>query len=367
LKLFHYYPTALQGEFGTAISIQGWTSSLARRGQHVKLVVDQARANLPCPPGVELIRLQHKYRPERPAISLAPYMRDADVVVLHGGWLIGNLLVAAEARRLGLPYVVTPHGAYYPQVFTRRSSLRKAFWWRTVERPYLERAAAIHLFFASEKQHLLLRGVARPFLIAPNGFDAPEGRSWVPAGDPYFTWLGRYDLHHKGLDLLVRGIASMEPGDRPDVRLVGVDWRGGRAKLEELVDELAISNRVSVEGPIYGEEKWTMLSGSRGFLYPSRWDASPVAVVEAIAIGVPTLVGPFPVGEHIAEQGGAFLVDADPLAIADGLKRMASADADAIGRRGAQIVSEQLSWDAVSATWLAQALPMFETGAKPKK
>lgn len=292
--------------------------------------------------------------------TLRPHLRRADVLVVHGGWSLDTLAAAREARSMGIPYVVTAHGVYYPQVFERRKVWLKHRWWTAFERPHLDRALAVHLFFAPEVDDLRRRSVASPVVLAPNGFDAPGSLRWSPAGEPYLLWLGRFDPHHKGLDLLLQAVRRLPNDERPRIRLVGVDWHGKRATVKDMVERLGVSRHVSLERPVYGEEKWKLLQESRGFVYPSRWDASPIAVLEAASIGVPLLLTRFHVASFLGERGAAFQVDPSPEGLADGLLRILEPGAEEVGRRAAQVVADELSWERVAVSWRDQVGALLE-------
>src|SRR5437899_11643626 len=129
LKVTQYYPTALSGEFGTASSVRGWSQALASAGADIKLVVDQELMRLPSPEGVECLPVPQVFRGRiRLPSKLELLTKDADVVVLHGGWVADNLIVARRAARQGVPYVVTAHGVYHPRVLGRRKVALKRAW-----------------------------------------------------------------------------------------------------------------------------------------------------------------------------------------------------------------------------------------------
>jgi glycosyltransferase involved in cell wall biosynthesis len=89
-------------------------------------------------------------------------------------------------------------------------------------------------------------------------------------------------------------------------------------------------------------------------VYPSRWDACPNSLLEAVSLGIPSLVTPYPLGRDLAANHGAILADADPPALAEGLVRLNSNDAAAVGRRGAELTRRRFDWDQVAAAWLKQ-------------
>lgn len=354
MNVVHYYHWALKGDFGTGIAVRGWSEWLARTGDDVRLLAGTSGAKVSVPEGVQLVPL-----PETPNDlpipgSLRKHFRGADAVVLHGGWDVRNLIAASDARAVDVPYIVNPHGGYYPQVFERRKVALKRVWWTTLERRYLERALAVHLFFEDEIDHLARRGFRPRTILAPNGFVAPAGVEWQPSDDPYLVWLGRYDREHKGLDLLVEAVARLPRPERPRIRLHGVNWKRQMPLIARMVEESGTGEWITVGSPVYGSEKWRLLAGAHGFLYPSRWDASPIAVVEAVSIGLPTLVTSFPLGRFISDRGGAIGIEATSEAIAGGLRRLLDPDAVTIARRGADVIRTELSWERVVASWRAQ-------------
>jgi glycosyltransferase involved in cell wall biosynthesis len=162
-------------------------------------------------------------------------------------------------------------------------------------------------------EHLASLGIRSPVVIAPNWIAAPYGVRWDGGSGGYLLWLGRYDPVNKGLDVLLRAMRLFPETDRPRLLLHGRDWRGGRSAVERLVRSLDLEETVTVGGPIYGHDKWRLMAQAAGFLYPSRWEASPTAVTEAVSIGTPTLVADYPLGRLLASHGGALLADLNPL------------------------------------------------------
>jgi glycosyltransferase involved in cell wall biosynthesis len=92
-----------------------------------------------------------------------------------------------------------------------------------------------------------------------------------------------------------------------------------------------------------------------GFVYPSRWEACSNSVLESTSLGVPTLTTDNPLGQWLARRGGAYAVPTGVEAIAGGLRKLASgSEAALVGKRGAEAVRDELSWDAVARIWLPQ-------------
>jgi glycosyltransferase involved in cell wall biosynthesis len=167
--------------------------------------------------------------------------------------------------------------------------------------------------------------------------------------------MGRFDVETKGLDLLLRALASMNPNARPPVRLHGPDWRGGKQRTAQLVRELGLEDVITIGPALYGSQKWEALRDCRLFVFPARWDGQSVMVLEAAAAGAPLLVtSTTPIGRMMASQQAALAVDATAEAIASGIVRGLSSEAATLGVRASQVVRERFSWPAVAESYRRQ-------------
>jgi len=354
LRIVRYHPRALVGDGGMTNSIKKWSRGMVNAGAHVRIVCE-GRAEPPRDDRLEWKPVPHRGpNAMRTAVGLEEAFEGGDVVVLHSGWTFHNIRAAATARKLGIPYFLEPRGAYDPAIVHRRPLVKKA-WWLGLEGPLVRDARAIHVFFEQERPHLDALGYHGPVLVASNGVEAPPRDLWDGGSGGYLLWLGRFDPEHKGLDILLDAMTRLPADSRPQLRLYGPDWRGRKAQVQSMIEALGLQAHVSLGPAAYGEEKRRLLVEAAGFVYPSRWDACPNSVLEAISLGVPTLVTPYPLGSFFAEKKGAFVAEPNPESLADGLRRLLSTHATAVGRRGAEITRTELSWDQVARAWLAQA------------
>lgn len=358
-RIVRYYPRAAVGDGGMTRAVRRWADAVAALGPEVDIVFDGGE------PPVERgtarwVPLGHRGRPPvRLPIGLEQVLLGADLLVIHSGWTAHGALAARQARRLGVPYLLEPRGAYDPHIFRRHDPWRRIFW-TAAERRVVRGAAAIHVFFESERPNLDTIGYRGPLVVVPNGVDSPAQPPWTGGGG-YILFLGRFDPQHKGIDLLVRAVARLSPTDRPAVRLCGPDRRGGRARIVRLVSELAVGRWVTVEPAVYGEPKRALLTAADGFVYPSRWDACPNAVLEAVSLGVPTLCTPYPLGIDLAGRGGALLAAADPDGLAAGIAALGDhRRAAGLGVAGAAAARAGFAWTSVAESWLSQVRAVLD-------
>ncbi|HEX4646840.1 MAG TPA: glycosyltransferase [Verrucomicrobiae bacterium] len=110
-------------------------------------------------------------------------------------------------------------------------------------------------------------------------------------------FLGR--LHEKkGCDLLLKAFHKLLRGNSacfPDsmqahLIIAGPDQTGSLAQLQALADSLGIMDRVTWPGMLAGELKTGALWAAEVFALPSHQENFGIAVVEAMACGVPVLI-----------------------------------------------------------------------------
>lgn len=350
MKIVRYYPRAVVGDGGITNSVWCHSRELVRAGARVTIAYDGGEP--PAGDGIEWRRVRHVGWPATP-VGLEAVLEGADLVVLHSAWAWHNVRAGQVARRMGIPYLLEPRGAYDPRILDRKRLLKRAWWWLW-ERRLVHGARAIQVFWDEERPHVEALGYRGAFVVAPNGIELPEGRTWDGGSGGYVLWIGRFDPEHKGIDLLLKAVRRLPEDERPELRLHGPDARiGGKERMRRLVEELELRPWVTIGDPVYGDEKYDLFERAKGFVYPSRWEGFGNSVAEAASVGLPVLTTPYPLGEWLAREGGGLVAAADPDSLADGLRGLVSPEAAALGARGHEVIST-ITWEKVAASWLDQ-------------
>jgi glycosyltransferase involved in cell wall biosynthesis len=140
-----------------------------------------------------------------------------------------------------------------------------------------------------------------------------------------FAFLGNLG-RRKGVHLLLEAAAQAR---QPWVlELAGGEEDPGFAQwTQEEIGRLGLAQRVRVLGPLVGEEKIRWLTQCQGFVLPSLAEGLPMALLEAMAVGLPVVVsavGAMP--EVVREDTEGHVVPPDDAAsLAVALDRLASA------------------------------------------
>ncbi len=176
-------------------------------------------------------------------------------------------------------------------------------WWRDAALRLTDPLATVTTANSQQSaQSLLGRNVVRPgrILVVPNAIEALHVRdpdTWADARAAHglrdeFVWLsvGRLDVQ-KDHETLLHAFARVV-ADHPESRLWLVGDGTLRRELEELASTLGIVEQTEFLG--FRDDVSALMVAADALVLSSRWEGSPNAVLEAMAIGLPfvaTMVG----------------------------------------------------------------------------
>lgn len=374
MRLLHVVPTYLPAvRYGGPIrSVHALCRELAAAGHDVEVfttsVDGPGDSDVPLLTPVDVEGVKVTYFPSRILRRLywSPPMGRAldevagrfDAVHLHSVFLWPIMAGARAARAHGVPYVVSPRGMLVPELIRRKSRWVKEAWIRLVDRPNLERAAAIHATSTVEAQHIAGFGWRLPTIATiPHGVDDPPPPSDNPlspdveaalAGGPMVLSFGRLNWE-KGLDRLLAALAEA-PGIR--AVLAGDDAEGHAEFLRAEAARLGVSDRVTILARhISGGDKEALFAGARLFSMTSLSENFGIAAFEAMRRGVPVLTTPgVGMSEVVRDTQAGMVVDPTPAAIAAGLVAMFSDPAlcRRQGEAGRRHVVDHYGWPAIA-------------------
>jgi glycosyltransferase involved in cell wall biosynthesis len=220
----------------------------------------------------------------------------------------------------------------------------------------LERASLLVALTDAELHDLRRFGATAPAEVIPNGVEPPTDdldadafrrELALPREALLAVFVGRLDVHRKGLDVLVRGIAD---APRWHLALVGPRFRDVD-RLERIVAELSLGDRVHFVRERHGRNLQQTVYGADVFALTSRWEGMPMALLEALALARPAVVSSA-VEQTIGVAGagaGWVVSEGDVGRVLRGINR------DELSERGrtALQLSKRYDWDPVAERYEA--------------
>ena len=294
------------------------------------------------------------------AKAMMPKVLDgADIVHIHGVWDPIGKVAANAARRMGVPYVVCPHGMLDPWAMSQ-SGWKKKLALALGYRRMLNGAAFLHCLNEDEGQLMKPVGLRCATEIIPNGIFAeefaelPEKGEFVRRrpeleGRRYVLFLSRLN-YKKGLDYLADAFAEVAKGVG-DVDLVVAGPDGGeKGAFEERIKGYGLQGRVHLVGPLYGRDKLEAFVDAACFCLPSRQEGFSIAITEALAVGCPVVISENCHFPEVAQAGAGEIVPLNAHAVAGALLRVLGDEGKrkAMGEAGKRLVMERYTWPKIA-------------------
>lgn len=366
-RVLHVIPSIADRYGGPSAAVLGMSRALIAAGTPVVIATTDADGaqRLPQPlgevvdyrgvPTIMFTRQWSEAYKWSPALAswLRGKVRGFDVVHVHAVFSHASIAAGRACRAAHVPYIVRPLGTLDPWSLDRRA-WRKRVLLACGGRRLLRSATAIHYTTAGEQR---LAEERLPFLrhgvVAPLGVD--DGLftdSSSPTREHTLLALSRLDVK-KGFDLLIEAFhAATADGPLADWRLVmaGDGDPAYVAFLRELARRGPASKRISFTGWVDSTARAAALRSASLFALPSHQENFGVAVVEAMAAGVPVIVTPgVNLAADIQSAGAGWMTHQTSDALTATL-RLAMTDAPERSRRGdnARRFAEQFRWQHVA-------------------
>jgi glycosyltransferase involved in cell wall biosynthesis len=263
------------------------------------------------PPGTDVVTAGAGLIP-----AIARLAGAADIVHVHG--LLNPVSSAAAwiARARSRPVVIDPFGTLSRYTFAHRRRVLKRLWFLAIDGPSVRRAHAMHFTTEAERDEAAWHGIdfaGRAHVVPPPWRAAPP-----PSGahtNETVLFLSRLDPK-KGVDVLLDAWPRVRAA-RPGAALM-IAGTGDRRFVTSL--ESRATAGVSFIGFVTGADKAACLASAAVFVLPSHHENFGIAVLEAIAAGVPVVISPdVQLAPWVERQGVGVVVRRDPAELARAL------------------------------------------------
>ncbi len=160
--------------------------------------------------------------------------------------------------------------------------------------------------------------------VVPNGIEVARFAAVSPApspGGPRRLLSVARLTEQKGLDVLLRALPAVRAATGP-VALTLLGEGPERSYLGTLAAELGLMEVVSFQGVV--QDVRPFLAAAHAFVLPSRFEGIPLALLEAMAAGLPVVASAVDGNVDVIHDGidGLLVPPNDPMALADSLCRV---------------------------------------------
>lgn len=342
MRVLHVIPSVSAIHGGPSAALVTMTRALAAQGVDVDVATtdDDGKAHLRVPheqavwrDGVRywfFPRQTQFYKFSLPLTRwLAAHAADYDILHLHALFSYASLPAAYYAARAHVPYIVRPLGTLNQYGMTRHHPGLKQLSFSLVEQNILAHAARLHFTSEQEQAEASALHLRTPSVVIPLGIPvdsvAPAHNShWLVThasslqGQTLFLFLGRLDPK-KGVELLLDAFARIP--DLPAALVIAGDGAAAYVtSLQSRARALGLDHRVVWAGFVQGADKTALYAAADCFVLPSYSENFGIAVVEAMASGLPVIVSTeVGIQREIQEANAGIIVPPDAAALAQAM------------------------------------------------
>ncbi|MEB3360112.1 MAG: glycosyltransferase [Synechococcales bacterium] len=292
------------------------------------------------------------------APTLAPWLwrhlTAFDLVHVHAIFNYPTTLGMAIAQAKGIPYILRPLGSLGRWSLTQGCA-KKQIYLRAGGRWLIQNSAALHFTSEQEQQEAGEAGFDAASFVLPHGVVVPvaiaDARSWlrrwlrIPDYHQVLLFLSR--LHaKKGIEHLIDALEILA-----DVPLTLVIAGSGEpdyvSQITRRIHQRCLESRVRQVGFVSGDMKHRLLQGSDLFVLPSYAENLGIALLEAMAAGLPVITTPeVAIAPFIQQHRAGVITSPQPADLAIAIRHywqhpeVAQQD----GARGRAWMQQRYSW-----------------------
>jgi glycosyltransferase involved in cell wall biosynthesis len=289
---------------------------------------------------------------------IADHAANYDLLHIHALFSFTTSTAVWAARKAGVPYVIRPLGTLNSYGLQHRRAWAKRLSVKLIEGPALRDASAVHFTSVAEavearRLGIHMREAIIPLAVEPPGA-AANRRAISREIGPRLLFLSRLDPK-KNVEGLLSAMALLKK-EVPALRLV-IAGDGSAAYVSGLKAQAAslqLEQQVTWLGHVEGEHKIAAFAAADIFVLPSYSENFGIAAAEALAAGLPCVLGEgVAIAKDVMEANAGITVTAEPASIAEGLRRII---ADHESRTGMSANASRLAHERYSAKAMGKGL-----------
>lgn len=376
MKILHVIKSLAPRYGGTSIAIKSLCRELARRGHYVAIFTTNKDGrylqDVPLGRYVEEDSYLVKYFPVQwprfytVSVPLARALRNEtkefDIVHISTIYNFHLPVAGYYCRKFNIPYIVHVHGVLDP-FLRKHHRFRKWVYHKALLKRDLDSAAAI--FYSTYEEMVLVKpiGIRPPGVIIPNGIDPSEFDNLPSFGSfrcqypqlkdkKIILFLSRIN-YKKGLDILAQAYGEVLQR-RGDIFLVitgPADNKRYVKKVKGWLKKEQAFNQTIFTGMLTGKEKLAVLRDSDVFVLPSYTENFGIAVVEAMASGLPIIISnKVNIWREVAQANAGRIIDCDSTQLAQSIIELLDNKnlRCEMGQKGVRLVNSKYTWPKVA-------------------
>ena len=304
--------------------------------------------------------------------DIAEFLKEENfqLIQIQSMWDLPYHKVMVEARKQGIPYVITPRGMLEPWSLSQKRWKKKLAWW-IYQRNDVQKSACVFTTAKMEAEHVSNLGITTFKSVIPNGIeiDGYPCKTSIDMVKKQVLFLSRVHVK-KGIELLFEAWKRIHP-DFIDWQLliVGNGETDYIKALELKIDSLEMRDCVTIHPPVFGDAKTQLYHESALFCLPSYSENFGMVIAEAMSCGTPVITTTNCPWEILNETKTGWCIDLSVDNLEHALREALSMNESDLydkGRKASRLIRENFDYRSVTRNTLRLYEWLLNSGEKPE-
>lgn len=291
-----------------------------------------------------------------------------DAIHITSVFLAVSTLGAYYAKKFNKPYIISPRGNLMKEPL-KHNHFKKLSYLFLIERKNLRDAAAIHFTAEIEREeYISAKSPLKKSFVIPNNHNYEPETSYykdlsydlrkkygIPEKAKIILFLGRINWK-KGFDTLIPAFIEVLKKEPESVLAIVGEDDGYNDELQFLIDKHGLREKVFFTGLLIGFEKVEAFKNSEIFVLPSYSENFGMAVLDAMAIGVPVIITEkVGLAESVNKAGAGIVIKKDKDELANSiLKILQNRDlSKKMGEAGRKLAQVEFGSEKIAEKWIS--------------
>lgn len=304
--------------------------------------------------------------------EIAQYLKSEkfNLIQIQSMWDLPYHKVMLEARKLGIPYIVTPRGMLEPWSLSQKKWKKKLAWW-LYQRNDVQKSVCVFTTAKMEAEHVTNLGITTCKGVIPNGIetDSYPCKTSIDVVKKQVLFLSRVHVK-KGIEVLFDAWKRIH-SEFADWRLLVVG--NGEAEyiqsLERRVECLDLKDSIRILPPVFGNDKIRLYQESALFCLPSYSENFGMVIAEAMSCGTPVITTTNCPWEILNETNTGWCIDLSVDNLEHALREAMWMDANALydmGQKASKLIFDNFDYRSVTRKTLRLYEWLLNGGEKPE-
>ena len=304
--------------------------------------------------------------------EIAQYLKSEkfNLIQIQSMWDWPYHKVMVEARKLGIPYIVTPRGMLEPWSLSQKKWKKKLAWW-LYQRNDVQKSVCVFTTAKMEADHVGNLGITTRKAVIPNGIetDSYPCKTSIDVVNKQVLFLSRVHVK-KGIEILFDAWKRIH-SEFADWQLfvVGNGEDEYIQSLENRLERLGLKDSIRILPPVFGNDKTRIYQESALFCLPSFSENFGLVIAEAMSCGTPVITTTNCPWDILTETNTGWCIDLS----VDNLERafrealsMSPAELYDMGQRASKLIRDNFDYRIVARKTLCLYEWLLGGGNKPE-